>query len=313
VSIVPFKKKSRPSPAFREVSTAIRAGQMGPARAGRAIVVGGGKGGTGKSLITANLAVLASLRGREVVAVDADLGLANLHLLLGVEPEADLSSLLNGRWSAQRPRPELLQHGPAGVRLLPGAAGIGRLASLNRGDLRRLVHRLEPYLKDSELVLLDLSSGLSPSTQLFLRAGHEVVIVVNPEPTAMLDAYGVIKMLAESGHAGQIHLVMNRVHDLQAARECAGRIVTTSHRHLDRGVNYVGSVPEDEAVIASVQRRRPVVLDQPQSPAAAALRAIAQQLIVDAAPGADTLSTFFSTAKALVAPRRRSKSSSCAL
>jgi len=307
VSVVRFRR----SPASgRDAADAIRAGRSWLAGGGRAIAVGGGKGGTGKSLITANLAVLASLRGRGAIAVDADLGLANLHLLLGIDPEADLSSLLDAR-RAVGPG-DLLAAGPAGVRLLPGASGVARLAGLNRGELRRLVERLESHLPGDGPVFFDLSSGLSPATQLFLRAAHEVVIVANPEPTAVLDAYGVVKMLAEGGHAGRIHLVMNRARDPRAAEEFAGRIADTARQYLDRGVDVLGAVPEDEAVAASIQRRRPVVLDRPQSPAAAALRTIAQRLLVDAEPAADTLGAFFSTARGLLAPRSRVTRSSCA-
>ncbi len=311
LNVVPFKKRSD-APAARDVASAVHAGQLDPAGAGRLIVVGGGKGGTGKSLIAANLALLASLQGRKVVLVDADLGLANLHLLLGIEPDADLSALLAPGWSSRRPTPDLLKEGPGGLRLLPGGSGVERLAGLNRGELRRLVHRLEPYLRGNDLVFLDLSSGVSPSTRLFLQAAHEVVIVSNPEPSAMLDAYGVVKLVSGSGHSGRFHLVMNRAHDLQRAQECAGRIRMTAQRFLDRGINYLGCVPEDEAVLASVQRRRPVVLDSPKSPAAVALETIARQL-GDCVPSGDTVSLFFSTAKRLIAPRRRSKRSTCVL
>ena len=312
MSVVPFKPKGL-GPGFRDVSSAVRAGQRGSAAANRLIVVGSGKGGTGKSFITANLAVLASLQGRRVVAVDGDLGLANLHLLFGLDPEENLWSLLQPGWSRAELRARLVQPGPGGVRLLPGASGVGRLASLNRGELRRLVHRLEPHLDDSELVLIDLSAGLSPPTQLFLRAAREIVIVANPEPSAMLDAYGVIKLLAESDHAGQIHLVMNRAHNLPEAQRCAQRMVATAREFLGRGVNVLGCVPEDAAVIDSVHRRRPLVLNCPHSPAASALRLIAHELVDGALPPGNTLSAFFSTAKALVAPRRRSSRSSCAL
>jgi flagellar biosynthesis protein FlhG len=256
------------------------------------------------------LAVLGALRGRQVVLVDGDLGLANLHLILGVEPQNTLASLLE---PGRRSRPELLTPGPAGLLLVPGASGMGRLAGLNRGELRRLVYQLEPYVQGGELVIIDLASGISPSTRLFLQAAQEIILVANPEPSAVLDAYGVIKLLSESGHAGRIHLVMNRARDPRAGRESAERIRGTAQRFLDRCVNHLGTVPEDEAMITAVRRQRPVVLDRPDSPAADALGRIADQLLVDEMPGRNTLSTFFSTAKNLVAPRRRSKRSSCAL
>ena len=129
----------------------------------------------------------------------------------------------------------------------------------------------------------------------------------------MLDAYGVIKLLSEWDHGGRVHLVMNRAYDLAGAQECACRILMTAQRFLDRSVSFLGCVPEDEAMIASVHRRSPMVLDRPDSPAAAALRMIANKLVDDAFPSGNTLSAFFSSAKALVAPRRRSAESSCAL
>ncbi|MEE8146406.1 MAG: hypothetical protein V3T24_02285, partial [Longimicrobiales bacterium] len=117
----------------------------------------------------------------------------------------------------------------------------------------------------------------------------------------------------ESGHVGEIHLIMNRTHDLAQGRESARRVLATAREHLGRNVHSLDCVPEDPAVARSVQRRRPVVLDRPDSPAASSLRTIAQGLFDGAAPHGNTLSAFFSTAKALIAPRRRSTRSSCAL
>ena len=127
------------------------------------MVVGSGKGGTGKTFLAANLAVQWSLWGQRVILVDADLGLANLHIVLGIDPQAHLMGLLNGRRSRNGRGRELLVPGPAGVQLLPGGSGIERLASLNRGELRRLVQRLEPCLDDCDVVVVDLSSGISAS------------------------------------------------------------------------------------------------------------------------------------------------------
>jgi flagellar biosynthesis protein FlhG len=295
---------------MRDVASAVRAGLRGPEGGSRLIVVGGGKGGTGKSVVAANVSVLASLGGRGVALVDGDLGLANLHLLLGVEPQGTLADLLEPGGLA---RASLLQAGPGGVWLLPGASGVGRLAGLNRGELRRLVHRLEPHVQHAELLVIDLASGISPSTRLFLQAAQEIVIVSCPEPSAVLDAYAVIKLVSENGHAGQIYVVMNRVRDLSRGQEYGWRMVSTVERFLGRGVSFLGCIPEDEAVPASVHGRRPVVLERPDSPAAAALRAIAHRLLDRAPAGRDTLAGFFTTAKAMMAPRRRSGESTCAL
>ncbi len=296
-------------PGPRDAATAVLAGLSRlPGLDGRLLVVGGGKGGTGKSVVTANLGVLGSMRGREVVLVDADLGLANLHLLLGVDTDGNILSLLE-RGGGGRP---LLKPGPAGVRLLAGASGVGRLAGLNRAELRRLLERLEPYFQQGELILIDLSSGISPSTRLFLEAAHEVVLVTNPEPSAMLDAYGVIKLLVESSHSSEIHLIVNRARDIEHGQECGQRIVLTAQRFLHRDVSLLGCIPEDELMRASAEGGRPLVLDRPQSPAALALSAVAERLFQRRLPPGNTAAMFVAAARRLLAPRRGSTRAPCA-
>lgn len=291
------------SPLGRDLTRALLQGR-GANTNRPLIVVGSGKGGTGKTFLAANLAVQWSLWGRRVILVDADLGLANLHVVLGIEPPDNLSSLLAAGRRRNGEARELLVEGPAGVRLLAGGSGIDRLAGLNRGDLRRLVQRLEPCLSAGDAVIVDLSSGLSPATLLFLQAAHHVVIVSNPDPSALLDAYAVIKVLATAGHGGEIHMVLNRCSDPVTGMHAGQRVLETAERFLGRRVNVLGQVPEDEAVSAALGRRRPLLLDRPACPAAGGVRLLAQRLLAACAIRREgTVDAFMARSAELLAPR----------
>lgn len=298
-------------PSFRSSSlpTAVP-GEIPTAPTGRLLVVGSGKGGTGKSFLAANLAVQWSLWGRRVVLVDADLGLANLHLLLGLQPETSLVNLLAPGKARNGHHKNLLVEGPAGVRLLAGATGVQRLAHLNRGELRRFMQRLKVSLGNADAVIIDLSSGISPSTLHFLEAAQEVIVVSNPDPSALLDAYAVIKVLHSAGHDGDIHLIMNRGRDALIRQNAARRLLGTVDRFLQHPVNLLGDIPEDEAAGEALRRRRPLQLSRPDAAAAVAIREVALRLNRGGERRAtDTATSFFSRSADLLAPRRRTRPS----
>ena len=299
----------RNAPPDSMVTEAIEAGR-GVRRRSRFIVVGSGKGGTGKTFLAANLAIQWSLWGKRVVLVDADLGLANLHVVLGLDPDAHVMTLLQSRRSRNGQGRELLVPGPAGVQLLPGGSGVEHLASLNRSELRRLVQRLEPCLDDFDVVVVDLSAGISKSTLLFLSAAAEILLVSNPDPSAILDAYAVIKVLSHSSiQERRVHLVMNRVRDVVAANHAGSRILATTEKHLQQQVKMLGLVPEDDAVAISMARRQPFLLDRPNSPAAGAIRSVARRLLSsDGADARASTTAFFARSAELLAPRRRAPS-----
>ncbi|MFQ5768364.1 MAG: P-loop NTPase [Acidobacteriota bacterium] len=295
-----------PLSSGRGVSEAVQAGQrVAPvSRPSRLLVVASGKGGTGKSFLAANLAIQWSLWGRKVVLVDGDLGLANLHVLLGLTPKQHLLGLLEGRSRRPSSADDLLLEGPAGVRLLPGGSGIRRLAALNRGELRRLFQRLQRPLEGADAVIIDLSSGLSAATLLFLQAAQEIILVANPDPSALLDAYAVLKVLSRLESTGQVHLIMNRGRDTVAAWNCTRRFQTTARDYLKQDLYLLGRVPEDETVSLALSRRHPLLLLCPEAAAATALREAARKLLEHPGPGAG-VESFFSRSAALLAPRRR--------
>ncbi|MFQ5717918.1 MAG: MinD/ParA family protein [Acidobacteriota bacterium] len=289
------------------VAGAVSAGRGTAGQRGRLVVVGSGKGGTGKTFLAANLAVQWSLWGQRVVLVDADLGLANLHVVLGLDPAAHLMGLLAPHRARNGNGADLLVPGPAGVQLLPGGSGIDRLASLNRGELRRLVARLEPCLDRCDVAIVDLSSGISASTLLFLQAAQEILLVSNPDPSAVLDAYAVIKVVARpSVPQRAIHLVMNRVRDEQRARHSAARLETTAERFVEQKVSTLGLIPEDGSAAEALAHRQPLVLFRPDAPATRAVRALARRLLgAPAGAGVSTRDAFFARSAGLLAPRKR--------
>jgi flagellar biosynthesis protein FlhG len=245
------------------------------------LCVTSGKGGTGKSVLASNLAVLLAATGARVIAVDADLGLANLHLLLGVRPARTIAEVIEGRAGLE----EVAEEGPAGVRLAAGASGETGLADLHPYRLRRLVAALGDLGGRADLVLVDTGAGIGRATTSFVYALREIVVVTTPDLTAMADGYAVIKNVARNNPGARLALVVNRAHSAFEGVEVFGRIDRICRRFLGRTLSYLGHVLEDERVPASVAARRPIVLNQPAAPAAACLRGVARALRIETGIG----------------------------
>jgi flagellar biosynthesis protein FlhG len=245
----------------------------------RTIVVASGKGGVGKSNLAANLAVALGERGARVLLVDADLSQANLDLLLGVHPRFDLQHVISGEKTPE----EIVVSGPRGVRLVPAASGVPELAELD--DYRRecLLRGLSQLESDTDLVIIDTASGVSRQVTAFCLVADDVLVVTTPEMPAFSDAYGLIKLLQQQGVAKPPHLLVNMATSAEEAEETGHRIRLVARRFLRMEIDSWGSVPFDPTVAWAVRRQEPVVTAFPQSPAAAAYRALAARLW-DAAP-----------------------------
>jgi flagellar biosynthesis protein FlhG len=240
----------------------------------RTIVVASGKGGVGKSNLSANLAVALGERGARVLLVDADLSQANLDLLLGVHPRFDLQHVISGEKTPE----EIVVAGPRGVRLVPAASGVPELAELD--DYRRevLLRGLSQLEADVDLVIIDTASGVSRQVTAFCLAADDVLIVTTPELPAFSDAYALIKLLQQQGAVRPPHLFVNMADGAEEAEETAHRIRLVARRFLRLELDFWGHVPFDPAVSRAVRRQEPVVSAFPQSPAATAYRALAERL-----------------------------------
>jgi len=241
------------------------------------ICVSSGKGGTGKSVLTSNLAVHLSASGLRVLAVDADLGLANLHLLLGMQPQRTVMEVIETGATLD----EVAETGPVGVRLAAGGSGRPDMADLHPGRLGRLVAAMDAAGDSAEIVLVDTGAGIGRATTSFLYAFGEIVIVTTPDVTAMTDGYAVIKNVARNNRTARIFVVVNRAASALEGLETFGRIERVSRRFLGRPLSYLGHVLNDARVGDSVASRIPILLNQPAAPASACLRGVGRLLLLE--------------------------------
>jgi len=239
--------------------------------AARVVCIASGKGGAGKSFLAVNLAVLHAQRGERVCLIDFDAGLANAHLLMGLAPRHDIGDIISGDVSAD----EAIVEGPEGVHLLSGGVGRTSLANPTRRELERLYRRLEPLESRFDLILIDHGAGLGYSTVTHLAATSTLLLVTNPEVTALSDAYALYKQARVVNPSICSGLVVNRAIDQAAAEEARQRFDTVATRFLGHTPEYIGWVPQDEAVLRSVQQRRPVCLSSPNADSARAIQALA--------------------------------------
>lgn len=238
------------------------------------MAVTSGKGGVGKTTIAVNLAVAAARLGRRVLLWDADLSLSNADLLLGVTPAARLDDVLSGRasWS------DALVPGPGGLTLLPGASGVAALTRLDPAHRARIVDGLAGVVDAHDLVVIDTGSGISVEVTDLAAAADLALVVVNPDPASLADAYAVVKILADR-RPSAVELCPNRYPDVAAAMAAASRFQTITRRFLGLEPPVLGCVPRDSAVERSVLELDPLLGTEPRSPAARGLWAMARKLL----------------------------------
>jgi flagellar biosynthesis protein FlhG len=237
----------------------------------RVLCIASGKGGTGKSVVATNLAALRARTGERVLLVDFDAGLANAHLLLGLAPRYDMGHVMAGEVPAE----DALVEGPAGLMLLSGGVGRHALANPTRRELDRLFRALVPLESEFDLVIIDHGAGLAYGTVAHLAATSTLLIVTNPEVTALSDGYALYKRAHMVNPHIRCGLVVNRAPNEGQATAAWDRFRGASQRFLGHSPEYVGWVPMDEAVLESVHERRPVSLTRPDSPAALSLASVA--------------------------------------
>lgn len=259
----------------------------------RVISVTSGKGGVGKTTLAVNLALAAQQSGLSTVLFDADLGLANLDIVLGVFPRYHLLHVLQG----EKTIGEIVCAGPEGLRLVAGGSGLAELANLNKQQLGRFIAGLAELDNTSDLILIDTGAGLADSVLSFLHASQEIIVVTTPEPTAITDAYAVIKLTSQH-ESKRIHVVVNRAQNQQEAAAVFAKIATTANRFLNIDISFAGWIPEDSLVTRTIISQQPILLRHPSSRVATAVRQLQTALFSDlhseALPTETGLRAFFS-------------------
>jgi len=242
----------------------------------RVIAVTSGKGGVGKTNVSVNLALAFANRGKKILLFDADMGLANVDVMLGIIPQYTLLNVLNG----QKKLKEIVVEGPGGIRLVAsGSGGVQELADLNEGQRTKFLEALLELQADSEIILIDTGAGLHRNVLAFVQAAEEVLIVTTPEPTAMMDAYGMIKILFREKKNPNISVVVNMASNPSEADEAGKKLVILSKRFLNLIVDYKGYILRDPGMVRAVKEQKPVMLSSPMSPAAVQLNKLADLML----------------------------------
>lgn len=238
------------------------------------IAVTGGKGGVGKSNISINIGVCLAEMGRRVALMDADLGLANLDVLLGLRPKHNIEDVLAGDCTLQ----EILLTGPAGIKVIPASSGTQRMTTLGAMEHAGLIHAFSEISENIDVLIVDTAAGISDSVISFVRAAQEVLVVVCDEPSSITDAYALIKILNKDYGVDRFRVVANMTRTNQEGRNLYNKLTQVADRFLDVTLQYVGGVPFDESVRKAVQRQRSVVELSPNSKAARAYKELAEKI-----------------------------------
>ncbi|NLU49761.1 MAG: MinD/ParA family protein [Syntrophomonadaceae bacterium] len=260
----------------------------------RVIVVTSGKGGVGKTNLALNLSLAMAENGIRTILLDADMGLANVDIILGVVPKYNLYHVVLGEKTIK----EIVIKGPYDLKIIPGGSGIQELANLPEETLKRVISELERLDGECDLMIIDTGAGISNSVVSFLLAGDDIIVVTTPEPTSITDAYGIIKAASSRRARGLIYIVVNRVSMETEGILVAQKLVSVAEKFLGVEVRPLGHMVEDPAIERAVKNQEPFLLAYPNSQAANNIRAIARKICEvcfeeKTAPRASGLRSFF--------------------
>lgn len=246
-----------------------------PCRRLRVISVTSGKGGVGKTNIVANLAITLAKMGRKPLIIDADLSLANVDILLGLTPRANINTLLSGEKTIQ----EVLVDGPCGVKVLPAASGIYELTHLTPEQRISLLTHLDTLEDQFDVVLIDTGAGVASNVMYFNAAAQEIMVVVTPDNTSIADAYALIKILTQNFGEKYFHILLNMVQNQFEATLTFRKLERAASRFLGVSLEYAGFILRDETIRTASNAQKTIAADFPAAPSAQSLRSIAGELL----------------------------------
>lgn len=250
----------------------------------RVLSVTSGKGGVGKTCISVNLAYWLAESGSKVLLLDADLGLANVDIALGLKPKFTLEHVLSGQKSIS----DVLLDGPGGMRVLPAGSGVTELADMSEEAKVTLFSELEALDEPFDYLIVDTGAGISRQVLYFNNAVQDIVIVATPEPTSITDAYALMKVLSEKRKGYRFRILANMVENEAEGKNVYRNLSTVSDKFLDVSTSYLGYIIRDSNVVQAIRQQKPLSVVFPKSPATKCLRQLAehiQQLPRDEFPG----------------------------
>ena len=245
----------------------------------RVIAITSGKGGVGKTNLSVNLALQFREQGKRVVILDADFGLANVEVMLGIRPQYNLADLIFNNKSIE----EIITEGPMGVGFISGGSGVQDLVNLDKDKLKKLIAKLVKLDSIYDIVIIDTGAGIADSVIEFVLSSPEVILVVTPEPTSITDSYSLLKAVNRKKEfvkeQKSISVVTNRVSNKEEGQEIYDKISIVVSKFLNIELDYLGYIPDDKRVVNAVIEQKPISLTAPDSEPAIHLRNICNRLL----------------------------------
>jgi len=238
------------------------------------IAVTGGKGGVGKTNIAVNLGVSMSREGLDVLLLDADLGLANVDVILGMSVGPTLADVVAGTHQLS----EVIVEGPDGLRIVPASSGVARLANLDIAEQNNIVRSFSEHIDAPDVLIVDTGAGIDTTVQTFVSACKTVVVVVCDEPASLTDAYALMKVMRNERGVRRFEILANQVENAAQGRRVYDRLTTVTDKYLDVDLGFLGGIPSDAYLRRAVQERVALVSAYPRAPAAVAIRDTGRRL-----------------------------------
>lgn len=247
-------------------------------RSARVITVTSGKGGVGKTSMSINLAIQLKKLGKKVIVLDADFGLANIEIMLGIRPQYNLADLMFRGKEIQ----DIITYGPEGIGFISGGSGINEMANLTRDQVFRLIQKMYELDQYADVIIVDTGAGIGDSVMEFVAASAEVILVATPEPTSITDAYALLKMLNRNSSYKKgktmVKMIANQVRSHRDADELFDKLGMVVNKFLNIDIEYLGSVPYDDNMQKAVMRQKPLSMASPNAAAARSIEKIARSL-----------------------------------
>lgn len=240
----------------------------------RVYAITSGKGGVGKTAVVANTAIAMAKLGKKVLILDADLGLANIDVVFGLAPKYNLNHFFAGDQELS----SILVEGPHGIKILPAGSGVQNFTRLDSSQKLRLLEGLDQMHNDFDFVLIDTEAGISENVTYFNTAAQEILVVTTPDPTAITDAYALMKLLSTQYHEKRFNLVVNQIQHESEALDVYRKLSMVSNRYLDISIDFLGSIPADKQMSDAIRKQRVIVDLFPSSKISAAFTNLASTI-----------------------------------
>jgi len=240
----------------------------------RVVAITSGKGGVGKTAVVANMAIAMARQGKKILVIDADLGLANIDVVLGLSPEYNLNHFFKG----DRTLEEIMVEGPYGIKVLPAGSGVQQYTRLDGQLKMRFIEAIDNLQEQFDLVLIDTEAGISDNVTYFTVAAQEILVVTTPEPTAITDAYALMKLLSSQYHQKDFLLCVNSVRNGSEGLDVFEKLTMVSGRYLDISIDYLGAIPYDRKMHDAVRAQQVIQDLYPDNKVSKAFVALADSL-----------------------------------